>query len=376
MAPTTIFGWFLGNLPSIESDPAAILGTYGDAGSILSQNALSLVATTSDGELNENTPGETLSYDAGAGPVTLQLEEMVSYGASVVTTDGVTRVVQFWAIQMTNGDVVLLHDMDPENDPFETTPIESVTLTHVLDTGYRMIPGYHSEPVAPACFCPGTLIATPAGARRVEALRIGQPVLTADRGAQPLRWIGVQRLRFDRPDDPHMPVEVKAGALGPDLPQRDLVLSPQHRILIADGPDEVLAPAKAFRVLPRVRQRRASRRAEYHCLLLDRHEVIFADGAAVESFLPGPMGLRGFGALDRLRIAAALPAARSAAPGRGPTARPVLGRRRAEALLRLLRARGVPVGLGRREAGAGLGAGATKSVSRGIDLSTPATAIR
>ena len=67
MAPTTIFGWFLGNLPSIESDPAAILGTYGDAGSILSQNALSLVATTSDGELNENTPGETLSYDAGRG---------------------------------------------------------------------------------------------------------------------------------------------------------------------------------------------------------------------------------------------------------------------------------------------------------------------
>ena len=170
---------------------------------------------------------------------------MVSYGASVVTTDGVTRVVQFWAIQMTNGDVVLLHDMDPENDPFETTPIESVTLTHVLDTGYRMIPGYHSEPVAPACFCPGTLIATPGGgaAGRGAAHRSAgsdrrpwRAAAALDRGAAPA-------LRSAR-RPAHCRSRSRPARWAPTCRSATLCCRPQHRILIADGPDEGSCPGQ------------------------------------------------------------------------------------------------------------------------------------
>lgn len=348
MASTTIFGWYLGNLPSIETDPASLLGTYGSAGSILSRDALSLVARETDGFVDENTPGDTLTYDIGAGPVTAQLEEMVYYTARVVATDGVTRTADFWAIQMTNGDVVLLNDLDADSASFSTTPVESVTLTGVIGGNYSLAPGWHTAAVAPACFCPGTLIATPGGPRAVETLCVGDSITTADHGPQTLRWTGVQRFRFDRPDAAHMPIEIKAAALGPRLPRQALVLSPQHRILIAGHGAEVLAPAKAFLALPAVRHRRSCRRVEYHCLLFDRHELLFANDLAVESFRPGAMGLSGFGPIDRLRIRAFYPGlgAGGGKAALGPAARPILGRRGAETLLRRLRAQGQSPGRG------------------------------
>ena len=69
-------GWYLGNFGSLEATPNLLLGTYGSNTSILSQNSLSVDAVNSGSYLEENTTGETLTYDAGSGPVTLQLEEM------------------------------------------------------------------------------------------------------------------------------------------------------------------------------------------------------------------------------------------------------------------------------------------------------------
>lgn len=147
-----------------------------------------------------------------------------------------------------------------------------------------------------ACFASGTLIATQEGLRRVEDIAVGDLVLTADRGPQAVRWAGAARLGpadlLLRPE--LRPVRVRAGALGAGLPKRDLVLSPQHRLLLSGwrvemllGEAEVLAPVKHLIGRPGVEPVQDCRAVGYHHLMFDRHEIVFAEGMPAESFYLG-----------------------------------------------------------------------------------------
>ena len=139
----------------------------------------------------------------------------------------------------------------------------------------------------PICYARGARIETAQGPRPIEELRAGDRVQTLDSGLQPIRWIGARPGFGGRGC---APVEIPAGRLGATAP---LAVSQQHRLLIRGpqvqlmfGEGEVLVPAihlvamGAARLLPRPG-------AEYFHLLLDRHEVILANGLASESLLPG-----------------------------------------------------------------------------------------
>lgn len=175
------------------------------------------------------------------------------------------------------------------------------------------------------CFTAGTRIATPGGLVPVETLRPGDLVLTLDDGPRPLRWVGRRRVLAA---GALAPVRIGAGALGP---HGRLVVSPQHRILIRDrraellfGEAEVLVAAKDL-VNGRCIVQRPGGEVEYLHLLLDRHAVLFAEGLAAESLLPGGEGLRGFGAEAVAEIRALFPALDPATgAGYGPAARPIL----------------------------------------------------
>ena len=89
------------------------------------------------------------------------------------------------------------------------------------------------EKVIP-CFKPGTFIATTAGERAVESLKVGDKVITRDNGIQEIAWIGSKTIGKDLAHAPHLrPVLMKAGALGGGLPETDMLLSPNHRVLVA-----------------------------------------------------------------------------------------------------------------------------------------------
>ena len=97
------------------------------------------------------------------------------------------------------------------------------------------------------CYAPGTLIETPEGQRAIETLRPGDIVITADNGPQEIRWISSKDHPLDGLGTDKRPVLIQAGALGPDLPNRDLIVSPQHRILVgAAGQLEALFSRPAF----------------------------------------------------------------------------------------------------------------------------------
>ncbi|WP_415403125.1 Hint domain-containing protein [Tateyamaria sp. SN3-11] len=165
------------------------------------------------------------------------------------------------------------------------------------------------------CFTPGTRIATQKGEVAVERLQVGDKVITRDNGAQALRWVGRRDLTPDemRAHSEFQPVLIRKGALGKDLPERDMLVSPQHRMLVTSDiaevmfdEREVLIAAKHLTGLDGVDQVQTGAVSYLH-LMFDQHEVVLADGAWSESFQPGDHSLRGIGADQRSEVLTLFP---------------------------------------------------------------------
>ncbi len=178
-----------------------------------------------------------------------------------------------------------------------------------FDINGNRIDGDLTPGTAIICFTAGTQIQTPEGPVNVEDLVLGQCVDTLVHGAQPVRWIAQRTLNAaDLAAAPHLrPVRIPAGALGSDLPHRDLHVSPQHRILISDvsfdlylGAPTCFVTAKAL--VAAVRDIHVDEQLEtvsYVHFMCDRHEVVFADGQPCESLYAGQMAIT---ALDRAQV--------------------------------------------------------------------------
>ncbi len=151
------------------------------------------------------------------------------------------------------------------------------------------------------CFTPGSRIATPRGEINVEELHVGDRVITRDDGVQDIHWIGKKKLSAqDLIQEPKLkPVLIKKGALGNNLPERDMMVSPNHRMLVANSQTqvlfderEVLVAAKHLVGQPGVHQI-DTLGTEYIHVMFERHQVILGDGSWTESFQPGDHSLNG-----------------------------------------------------------------------------------
>jgi hypothetical protein len=116
----------------------------------------------------------------------------------------------------------------------------------------------------------------------VEALAVGDAVVTQAGAGEPIRWIGhrtVDCLRHAQPEAV-LPVRIAPDAFGPGLPARSLFLSPDHAIL-AEG---VLIPVKHLINGTCIRQVAAGRVTYFHIELAE-HAIILAEGLPAESYL-------------------------------------------------------------------------------------------
>jgi len=145
----------------------------------------------------------------------------------------------------------------------------------------------HSGPKSLSGFGPGVMIETAEGPQPVEWLRPGDLLLTRDHGYQPLLWVGRSAL-----DEANVakPMRIVAGALGERTPERDLILSPDHHILLSApqielyfAESEVFVPA--FDIATEAEANFNTPHPEYaYChLLMAEHEVLLAEGVWIES---------------------------------------------------------------------------------------------
>ncbi len=170
---------------------------------------------------------------------------------------------------------------------FEIIPGETYSVT--LTTGL----GNASFTEIITCFSSDTQILTEHGNLPIEALQVGDKVVTMDHGLQPIRWIGARTVTGKRE---FAPIHITAGTLGNS---RDLRVSPNHRMLISDwraellfGQTQVLVAAKDL-VNGDTIYRAPVDEICYMHLLFDQHEVIYAEHSPSESFLPSELSLSG-----------------------------------------------------------------------------------
>lgn len=176
--------------------------------------------------------------------------------------------------------------------------------------------GRPRRPPHTPCFAAGSRIATPDGPVPVEDLRRGDLVLTRDNGFRPIRWIGGRA--FDATalaEFPELqPVRVPRGTFGSDVPSADLLVSPQHRVLLAghqvapkQAEAEILASASDLVTLGLACVQAVDSVSYFH-MLFDTHEIVWANGCWSESFLPEAAALEGLHAAQLREILTIFPA--------------------------------------------------------------------
>ena len=170
--------------------------------------------------------------------------------------------------------------------------VRLVTTSYVPSSGTLDV-----DTLGPPCLVAGTGVMTPNGTRLVETLKAGDQVLAADGRSLTLRGVlsTTVHARRQRSQPQLRPIRIVAGALGRGLPERDLVVSRQHRMVIRSniaqrmfGRAKVLVAAAKLLDLPGVFVEDDAPDVTYLHLLFDDHEIILAEGAETESLLIGP----------------------------------------------------------------------------------------
>lgn len=166
------------------------------------------------------------------------------------------------------------------------------------------------------CFTPGTFIRTAGGTKLIEDLRPGDAIATKDNGTQEILWTGHRRMTGARLHAmPHLrPVRFRAGALGLGRPEEDLLVSPQHRMLVQGAAamalfntPEILVAAEDLVNDHTIHVDLTQREVTYIHILLERHQVIWANGLETESFHPSNTALDTVEPQQRARLLQLLP---------------------------------------------------------------------
>ncbi len=283
------------------------------------------------------TPSFTLTLVAGATPTLIEITDDDLVFDEIDGSQVLTNAVNLDGTNYAAGTTA-----HSSYDLINTTSGHKVTGVHFGGDGYQqgaiqglistveMVPGtsytFNTERTSHqknnlyddyfACFVAGSHIDTEYGERPVEELEQGDLVRTGDGVLRPLRLILHRHLRPEELERaPGLrPVRIMAGSLGAGLPKRDLLVSPQHRMLVKSiiarrmvGADEVFVSARKLSALPGVFTEAAPEGLTYYHLVFDQHEVIFAEGAPTESFYCGPNALQALSQESREEMDALFP---------------------------------------------------------------------
>ncbi len=318
---TTYEVLYLGTAPEIDtlegnvaSENSGVLvgSTFGSAGSPLAYNAQRTFSPVdySGGTVNmfdiDNTrSNDTFSIDGGPAQT---FDGLAVYNATITYTDGTPpATITATVFQDMAGNLYLAPETSANADhaAMIAAPIESIALDSVYATSSnRLVADRQSTDFV--CYATGAIILTERGDVAVEDLQVGDLVTTLDHGPQPVRWTRSSTHQLEDAEVEAKPVQIKAGALGRGLPTHDLIVSPQHRILVGGVgqlqqvfANEAFAPAKSLTAVPGIRHMKGKAKIKWIHFACDQHEVIRANGCLSESLLLGPMVVNGLHPAER-----------------------------------------------------------------------------
>jgi antigen 43 len=136
------------------------------------------------------------------------------------------------------------------------------------------------------CFAAGTAVLAKHGEIAVETIRPGDQIMTLVDGAyvpRTVKWVGQRDIDLTRHPKraEAAPVRIARGALGDNLPRRDLLLSGDHCLFI----DGRLYPAKLLINDMTITRELTAKSVSYYHVELEQHAVMVVEGVAAESYL-------------------------------------------------------------------------------------------
>lgn len=295
-----------GAVNQTAENAAALLGrSFGGPGQALADDWVSVTAVDRGGvagvlDMNNSRATDQIIVNDGPMAGRQDFDGVAVYEATITYLDGTTAEVQLIIAQMTSGALYALPSPTAgtaTNAAMTAGAIQSITLTGVVNAVYAGATADRAVLPYVTCMARGTRLLTAGGLRRIETLRRGDLVITADHGAQPVllitrRRIGPGQMARSVALRPVRFAPMSLTAFGIPGPARALFLSRQHRVALP-GPagQEVLVPAGALCGMPGVAPVLPDRAVHYYHLLLPGHELVWAEGLRIESLFTGDMVL-------------------------------------------------------------------------------------
>jgi hypothetical protein len=233
-------------------------------------------AVTGDDNLTqgESQAGYSVSGTAtGADGQTITVELWDETGSTIISTETATVTGGTWTV---NFDGNLPID-GPSGNQY------SIHASVADIAGNTGTVDHNFDVESTVCFMPGTRILTPSGEVNVETLKKGDLVTTTDGRHVPVSWLGRQTVSRIFADPMRvLPIRIKAGALAENAPSRDLLISPDHAILI----DAMLVQAGALvNGTSIVRESDVPTTFTLYHVEVDDHSLILADNVPSETFI-------------------------------------------------------------------------------------------
>jgi autotransporter-associated beta strand protein len=268
-----------GNLEKIGSGDLTLSHTGNFDGQVsLEAGSLILAAANAMGTGTltfSGSPGEILSFSSAAAPISNSISAMVTGGTLDLTGQLVT------ATNLINSNTlqIVLNSGGPIDLTMDQFSSYVGDFFHFTNSGTDNFIIMNTTP----CYLAGTSILTAHGEVKVESLAIGDLVVTLDGSAQPIKWIGRRSFSsaFAAGNRDVVPILIRAGALAENVPVRDLYVSPLHAMYI----DNVLIPAEHLVNGASIVRCPEIDPIRYFHIELERHGIIFADGAPAETFV-------------------------------------------------------------------------------------------
>ncbi|MDE2333330.1 MAG: Hint domain-containing protein [Rhodospirillales bacterium] len=307
-APASVAVQLAGGLVTNAGTLAAAYGVAGsgtlvDAGTIIGRSGTAVAFRPSlAASLLVLEPGAVLAGGIdGGGAATLELGAgtgtLSGFGASIVDLRAVT--LDPGAAWLLAGSGAGLAAQPVAGLGAATLELAGTVESYVALSGGRLtlsggttldlpgLPGVHVgtdglDTLITACLAAGSRIATARGPVAIEALAVGERVVTASGRLAPVLWLGRRALDLARHARPEavLPVRIRAGAFAPGVPERDLLLSPDHAVLLGGA----LVPVRHLVNGVSIARERCASVVYWH-LELDRHDVVLAEGLACETYL-------------------------------------------------------------------------------------------
>jgi Hint domain len=135
----------------------------------------------------------------------------------------------------------------------------------------------------PVCYLEGTNIKTINGECKVEALAIGDMLITVEGHVRPVKWVG--RMSYKKTNRAWqrsvLPIQISTGALGNGLPLRDLYVSQKHKLFM----NNMLVSAEDLLNGETIKITTCGNapKLTYFHVALETHDAILAEGQPAET---------------------------------------------------------------------------------------------